>query len=165
VEESKPRILVVADDALRAELVHELVGQGYALEVSTDGEEALSLVEAHCPHAVVVGLELGDMSTLELIERAHALAGRQTGFIAITRSDSTGAMVEAMRRGADHCLRWPDQRQALSVVVSRAIEKPALAREVERARDGILDGLSVGRVENIIGSHPSMQRLRAARPC
>ena len=52
-------------------------------------------------------------------------------------------MLDAMDRGADHCLQWPEHRAALSVVVQRAIEKPALAREVERARDGILDGLTV----------------------
>jgi DNA-binding NtrC family response regulator len=160
VEESKPKILVVADDEeLRAELVHQLVGHGYALEALSDGEAALSFVESSCPHAVVVGMELGGMGALELIERARALAGRQTAFIATSRSNFPEAIVEAMRRGADHCLQWPEHREALSMVVQRAMEKPALAREVERARDGILDGLSVGRMERIIGSHPLMQRL------
>ena len=160
MEESKPRILIVADDeAMRAELVHQLVGHGYALEAMSDGDEALSVIETHCPHAVVVGLEQGRMGSLELIERGRALAGRQTGFIFTTRSNFTEAMLDAMDRGADHCLQWPEHRAALSVVVQRAIEKPALAREVERARDGILDGLTVGRVDSIIGSHPSMQRL------
>ena len=64
-----------------------------------------------------------------------------------------------MRRGADQCLQWPEHREALFMVVQRALEKPALAREVERMRDGILDGLPVGRMESIVGSHPSMQRL------
>jgi two-component system response regulator HydG len=160
VEDGKPKILIVADDEeLRAELVHQLVGHGYALEAVADGESALSFVETNSPHAVVVGLELGSMGSLELVERARALAGGQTAFIATTRSRFPDAIVEAMRRGADHCLLWPEHREALSMVVQRAMEKPALAREVERARDGILDGLSVGRVEHIIGSHPSMQRL------
>jgi len=43
------------------------------------------------------------------------------------------------------------ETEQIKLVVQRAIEKPALAREVERARDGILDGLSVGRVDSIIG--------------
>jgi DNA-binding NtrC family response regulator len=160
VEEAKPKILIVADDEeLRAELVHQLVGHGYALEALSDGEAALSFVESSSPYAVVVGMELGSMGSLELIERARALAGGQTAFIATSRSNFPEAIVEAMRRGADHCLQWPEHREALSMVVQRAMEKPALAREVERARDGILDGLSVSRVERIVGSHPSMQRL------
>jgi DNA-binding NtrC family response regulator len=160
VDESKRKILIVADDLeLRAELVHQLVGQGYALEVLAEGEEALSFVENHCPYVMVVGLELGGMGSLELIERARALAGRQTAFIATSRSNFSGAIVDAMRRGADHCLQWPEHREALSMVVQRAMEKPALAREVERARDGILDGISAGHMDSIIGSHPLMQRL------
>jgi DNA-binding NtrC family response regulator len=160
VEESKPKILIVADDDdLRAELVHELVGHGYALEAVSDGEAGLSFIESSSPHVVVVGLELGSMGSLDLIERGRALAGRQSAFIATSRSNFADALVEAMRRGADHCLEWPEHREALSMVVQRAMEKPALAREVERARDGILDGVTVGRVERIIGSHPLMQRL------
>ncbi len=160
MEQPKPKILIVTDDeALRAALVHQLVGHGYALESVSDGEAALSFMESSGPHAVVVGLELSGMGSLELIERARALAGGQTAFIAISRSESPAAIVEALRRGADQCLQWPEHRGALSLVVQRAMEKPALAREVERARDGILDGLSVGRVESIVGSHPSMQRL------
>lgn len=158
VDESKRKVLIVAEDeALRAELVHQLVGHGYALEVMADGEEVLSFVEAHCPHAMVV--ELAGARALELIERARALSGRQTAFIAISRSNVSETIVAAMRSGADHCLQWPQHREALSMVVKRAMEKPALAREVERARDGILDGISVGRMDSIIGSHPLMQRL------
>ena len=65
--------------------MHQLVGHGYALEAMSDGDEALSVIETHCPHAVVVGLEQGRMGSLELIERGRALAGRQTGFIFTTR--------------------------------------------------------------------------------
>jgi DNA-binding NtrC family response regulator len=160
VEEAKPKILIVADDeALRADLVHQLVGHGFGLEAMTDGEQALAFIESHSPYVVVVGLELGNMGSLDFIERARALAGRQTSFIATRRSNVSEAIVEAMRRGADQCLQWPEHREALFMTVQRALEKPELAREVERMRDGILDGLPVGRMESVIGSHPSMQRL------
>jgi DNA-binding NtrC family response regulator len=45
------------------------------------------------------------------------------------------------------------------MVVRRALEKPALAREVERAREGILDPGAVQQMHGILGSHPNMQRL------
>ena len=160
MDEAKPKILIVADDeALRADLVHQLVGHGYALEALTDGEEALAFIESVSPYVVVVGLRLGAMESLDFIEHARALAGRQTSFIATQRDSDPETIVEAMRRGADQCLQWPEHREALFMVVQRALEKPALAREVERMRDGILDGLPVGRMESIVGSHPSMQRL------
>jgi DNA-binding NtrC family response regulator len=92
------------------------------------------------------------------------MCGRSSALISIINSDdnsSDGAssLEGALRHGADHCLIWPAHAPALALVVERAIEKPALVREVERAREGILDGLSVGKVESIIGAHPVMQRL------
>ena len=161
MDDSKPKILIVADDdALRAEIVHQLVGHGYALEAISDGEAGLAFIESHSPFVVVVGLELGnENSALDFIERARALAGRQTAFVATQRSSVPAAIVEALRRGADQCLQWPEHREALFMMVQRALEKPALAREVERMREGILNGLPVGRMESIVGAHPSMQRL------
>jgi DNA-binding NtrC family response regulator len=56
-------------------------------------------------------------------------------------------------------LWFPEQAEALFMVVRRALEKPALAREVERARDGILDPGAAQLVHGILGSHPQMQHL------
>jgi len=160
VDEVKPKVLVVADDDdLRAELVHQLVGHGFALEALSDADAALSFIEANFPQVVVVALENSAIGPLELTERGRTVAGRRTAFIAIDRGRVPGGMGEAMRRGAELCLSWPAQRDALPIAVDRAREKPALAREVDRARDGILDGLSVGRSEHVIGAHPTMQRL------
>jgi DNA-binding NtrC family response regulator len=159
VETVRPKVIVVADDDLRAELVHQLVGHGFALEALADADEALTLVDAHAPHVVVVGLDQGGVRALDLTERLRRMAGRHTSCIVIGRAGQPAAFTEALRRGADHCLEWPAHADALPVVVQRALEKPSLAREVERARDGILDGLAVGGVEHVIGAHPVMQRL------
>ena len=45
MDEVKPKVLVVADDDdLRAELVHQLVGHGFALEALSDADAALSFL-------------------------------------------------------------------------------------------------------------------------
>jgi two-component system response regulator HydG len=54
---------------------------------------------------------------------------------------------------------FPEQAEALFMVVRRALEKPALALEVERAREGILDPASARQIGTILGAHPVMQRL------
>ena len=160
MDEVKPKVLVVADDdELRAALVHQLVGHGFALEALSAGDEALSFIEASAPQVVVVALEQGPIGTLELTERGRSVAGRRTAFVAIDRGGIPGGMAEAMKRGAELCLSWPAQREALPVAVERAREKPALAREVDRAREGILDGVPVGSLDHVIGAHPTMQRL------
>jgi two-component system response regulator HydG len=158
MDEERANLLIVADDdALRAGLVHGLVGHRYGLQVVSSAEEALERLSAERPHAVIVAL--GHADALRLIERARTLCGRSSALISIEPQAAAHGLADALRHGADQCLAWPEHAEALALIVERAIEKPALVREVERAREGILDGLSVGKVESIIGAHPVMQRL------
>lgn len=160
VEGSKPHVLIVEEDPdERAELLHQLVGQGHALEVAANVTDGLRLLPRIQPQVVVVGLGYGKPQALQFLESARSASGAQTAFIAISKSSHPEALVEAFRRGADHCLCFPEQAEALFMVVRRALEKPALARAVERAREGILDPAGVHQIQSILGSHPLMQRL------
>jgi DNA-binding NtrC family response regulator len=160
VEARKPHVLIVDDDPdSREELIHQLVGQGHALEVVDDTANALPQLEKLRPQVVVVGLGHGKPHALHFLESARKQSGSQIAFIAISRSSHPEALVEAFRHGADHCLCFPEQTEALFMVVRRALEKPALAREVERAREGILDPSAARQIGTILGSHPLMQRL------
>jgi DNA-binding NtrC family response regulator len=157
VEASKPHVLIVEEEPdAREELLHQLVGQGHALEVADDAQAALVLLNAQRPQVVLVGLGHGKPHALRFLESARKAGGSQMAFIAISRSSHPEALVEAFRHGADHCLCFPEQAEALFMVVRRALEKPALAREVERARQGILDPPAA---HSLLGSHPLMQRL------
>ncbi|MDH5674108.1 MAG: sigma-54 dependent transcriptional regulator [Myxococcales bacterium] len=159
-ETERPRVLVVSDDGDdRQQLVHELVGHGHVLDVVTESEMALQRIERDGPEVVVVGCGLGVAESLELIERGHRTAGRHCAFIAVLEPARSAAVADLLRAGADQVLLWPDHRDALAVAVRRALEKPRLAREVDQARDGVLNALSVGKVERIVGAHPAMQRL------
>jgi DNA-binding NtrC family response regulator len=160
VEAKKPHVLIVEEDPdSREELVHQLVGQGHALEIADNLDTALGSLELHHPQVVVVGLGHGKPQALRFLETARKAGGSQMAFIAITRSSHAESLVEAFRAGADHCLSFPEQAEALFMVVRRALEKPALAREVERAREGILDPSAARQIQTILGSHPLMQRL------
>jgi two-component system response regulator HydG len=154
-------LVVVDDDGTREQLVHQLVGEGLALEVVADADEALRHIAEHAPHAVVIGLQAGRSDGLTLLERGSAIAARRTAFIAALAGGGAGSVAEALRAGADQALPWPQHADALAVAVRRALEKPQLAREVARARDGVFNPLSVGHVEGIVGAHPAMQRLMA----
>ncbi|HKU37409.1 MAG TPA: sigma-54 dependent transcriptional regulator, partial [Polyangiales bacterium] len=160
MEAKQPHVLIVDDDPdSREELVHQLVGQGHALEVAESPQLALPLLESLRPQVVVVGLGHGKPHALAFLESARKQSGSQVAFIAVSRSSHPEALVEAFRHGADHCLCFPEQAEALFMVVRRALEKPALAREVERARAGILDPAAAQQINAILGSHPVMQAL------
>jgi DNA-binding NtrC family response regulator len=160
VEAKKPHVLIVEEDPdSREELIHQLVGQGHAIEVTDNLQDGLALLNKLRPQVVVIGLGHGKPHALRFLENARKLGGSQMAFIAISRSSHPESLVEAFRHGADHCLCFPDQAEALFMVVRRALEKPALAREVERAREGILDPAAAHQIQSILGSHPLMQRL------
>lgn len=152
-------LIVEEDPDSREELLHQLVGQGQALEVSDAFDAALVLVKSLRPQVVLVGLGQGKPQGLSFLESARQELGAQSAFIAISKSSHPEVLVEAFRHGADHCLWFPEQAEALFMVVRRALEKPALAREVERAREGILDPGAAQLMHGILGSHPQMQRL------
>jgi two-component system, NtrC family, response regulator HydG len=160
VAAKQPHVLIVDDDPdSREELVHQLVGQGHALQVAQDSESGLQLMASERPQLVVIGIGHGRPEALALLERARKLGGAQMAFIAVLRSSHPETVVEAFRRGADHCLLFPEQAEALFMVVRRALEKPALAAEVERAREGFFDLGAARRIGTILGAHPVMQRL------
>ncbi|HEX4354574.1 MAG TPA: sigma-54 dependent transcriptional regulator [Polyangiales bacterium] len=152
-------LIVEEDPDSREELVHQLVGQGHALDVADNMGDALGSIDVRPPQVVVVGLGHGKPHALRFLENARKAGGAQVSFIAITRSSHPEALVEAFRHGADHCLSFPEQAEALFMVVRRALEKPALAREVGRAREGLLDPAAAKQIELILGTHPLMQRL------
>jgi DNA-binding NtrC family response regulator len=157
VEASRPHVLIVEEEPdAREELLHQLVGQGHSLEVADNADDALGLLNAQRPQVVLVGLGHGKPHALRFLESARKAGGSQMAFIAISRSSHPESLVEAFRHGADHCLCFPEQAEALFMVVRRALEKPALAREVERAREGILDPPAA---HSLLGAHPLMQRL------
>ena len=149
-------LIVEEEPDAREELLHQLVGQGHALEVAENADDALAMLHAQRPQVVLVGLGHGKPHALRFLESARKAGGSQVAFIAISRSSHPEALVEAFRHGADHCLCFPEQAEALFMVVRRALEKPALAREVERARQGILDPPAA---HALLGGHPLMQRL------
>jgi DNA-binding NtrC family response regulator len=160
VEAKKPHVLIVEEDPdSREELLHQLVGQGHALEVADSLHDALAHLNVSRPQVVLVGLGHGNPRALSFLESARKAGGSQMAFIAISRSSHPEALVDAFRHGADHCLCFPEQVEALFMVVRRALEKPALAREVQRARDGILEPGAAQHIQAILGGHPLMQRL------
>jgi two-component system response regulator AtoC len=160
LSEKRPHVLIVEEDPdSREELLHQLVGQGHTLEVCDDFALAPGLVRTLRPQVVLVGLGAGKPQGLSFLEGARTELGAQSAFIVVSKSSHPEVLVEAFRHGADHCLWFPEQAEALFMVVRRALEKPALAREVERAREGILDPGSAQQVHGILGSHPQMQHL------
>ena len=101
-----------------ASFAPDLVGQGYAVEATDSGSEALGKTESD---AVLVGDALEDMSGLELISRLHAQQPRLP-IIMIDHDGKSDIMIEAVKRGAYDCLSEPLQTGELLSVLDEALE-------------------------------------------
>ena len=151
-------VIVDSDPALRSEVERELNGLGYLVEVAEDGIGALEIVERSAPEVVLVELDLGRMDGFEFLERARALLPNAS-FIAMAETGSTDTLVHALRCGADRCLSRPIRPDALRLVMERSMDKPLHAREAREARADVAGVLAPARIDDIVGSHPAMQRL------
>ncbi|MCB9598022.1 MAG: sigma-54-dependent Fis family transcriptional regulator [Sandaracinaceae bacterium] len=153
---SRGRILIVDDEANAREALDELLrDEGYKTATAADGLEALERIGSFEPEVVLTDLKMPRMDGLELLERGRALLPHGA-FVVMTAFGSIDTAVEAIRRGAENYVTKPLDFDTLGVLVERAMEKAKLSAEAARLRERLDERFSWGE---IIGDHPSMQRL------
>ena len=122
------KLLLVEDDEVDREAVRRLLGAGYVVTNAATGKEALELIAASPPDAVLLDFRLPDMDGIDLVP------GFVQGFIPVillTGEDSPEVIVEAMQKGAqDYLVKGHIGRTALARAIDNAIEKVALKRDL-----------------------------------
>ncbi len=155
---SKPRgrILIVDDEANAREALDELLrDEGYRTATAADGREALDAIPGFRPEVILTDLKMPRVDGLELLERGRELAPH-AAFVVMTAFGSIDTAVAAIRRGAENYLTKPLDFDALLALVERAMEKAQLSAEAAQLRERLEERYAIGE---IIGDHPSMQRL------
>lgn len=116
-------ILIVDDDQeLRENLREVLEGEGYAVAIAKNGNEALEIVKDKDYELVLLDLimpGLSGMETLLLLSRQKP----QTRVVLMTAFSTIENAVEAMRRGAADYLTKPFTLTELLLTVRRVIEE------------------------------------------
>jgi two-component system response regulator HydG len=157
---TKPRILVVDDEASARSGLAKLLGQeGYEVETAADGLLALEVLAERTPALIVSDLKMPNMDGMQLIAKV-----RETypgiPIVVATAFGEISSAVAAMRAGAEDYLTKPIEFDALLLIVERALERSQLAAEAENLRRQLRtrdhDGL-----EGLIGTSPPMQRVYA----
>jgi len=152
----KGRLLVVDDEEDSClGLVAMFQAEGYLTEFAFDGERALAIMETFDPDVVLTDLLMAGLQGIELVEQGK-LKVPHASFVIMTASRSIEHAVQAIKRGAEHFLTKPLDLDAVSALVDRACEKAQLCRETIALRARLASRF---RVDNILGEHPSMQRL------
>jgi len=98
---TKPRVLVVDDDAMTRELLKLVLREeGFAVAgEAKDGETALAASEAHAPDLVCLDINMPGMDGLETLARLH---DRNPGLpvVMVTGDATLSAVRRAVDRGA-----------------------------------------------------------------
>jgi len=147
------RVLVVEDDDVLCEILKAvLTAAGFAVDITSDGEEGLYLAEQFTPDAIVLDVILPTLDGLSLLKKLRQ-KGINIPVLLLTTQSSVEHKVEGLNLGADDYLPKPFDHEELvarlrsilrrnkglasSVIQIEDLEINVAARTVKRAGQGI----------------------------
>lgn len=152
---SKTPILLVEDTTVLAKTyIQYLRNEPYEITHVVNGQDAISHLRQHVPRAVLLDLQLPDISGMEVLAFVREQE-MPCPVIMITAHGSINAAVDAMKAGAFDFVVKPFAAERIIVTLGNAIERQKLETLVETYRQEIdRDGF-----HQIIGTAPSMQAV------
>jgi two-component system response regulator AtoC len=150
------RILVVEDEPdLRTAIAEGLGEAGHAVQVATDGAEALELITSQVFDAVVTDINLPKLDGIALLKRVRA-ESPSTSVVLVTAHGEIAQAVAALKEGAYDYLTKPFELDELLLRLGHIAERRTLERELEQAR-ATLAGRSPETL--LVGQSPPLRRV------
>ena len=135
------KILLVDDEADMLEMVSRtFLRAGYEVLTSTDGEHALSLVEAARPDLIVMDVRLPGIDGFEVCRRIRLHS--QLPIIMLTACDEEEVVMRAFRLGVDDYMTKPFSARLLTARVAAVLRRTfqnSLRQRGEHVQAGELD--------------------------
>jgi two-component system response regulator MprA len=134
------RILVVDDEpAVRAALERALRLDGYEVELAADGRQALDVLAAGAPDAIVLDVLMPELDGLQVCRRLRD-AGDRTPVLMLTARDRVKDRVAGLDAGADDYLVKPFALEELTARLRALLRRTGHEeRELLRFADLTLD--------------------------
>jgi two-component system, repressor protein LuxO len=133
---TRPAILLVEDSVSLAQAyLAYLRREPYDVTHVTTGTEALAFISATPPQAIVLDVQLPDMSGISVLEHVknHALP---CAVVVVTGHGSVEIAVAAMRMGAFDFIEKPFSAERLLITLRNALERHRLESIVQNLHDG-----------------------------
>jgi len=153
---SKGSIHIIDDEPI----IHEILGQlltpeGYAVELSSTGEEALKKHTENVFDLILLDLLMPGMDGIKVLKELKKI-DPQAHIIIITAYASVESAIAAMKMGAYDYIQKPFKHDELLLTIKRAIEHKELQEENLRLKDEIKSKFSFNK---IIGKSKVMNGL------
>jgi len=118
---TKPRLLIVDDEAEVRSVLNDLLGDIYQCSQAPSAEEALARLRERDYHLVISDITMSGMSGLEMIPHVKVISP-DTVIVMISGMQTIESAINALRLGAfDYLMKPFDLRQA-EAAVARALE-------------------------------------------
>jgi two-component system, OmpR family, phosphate regulon response regulator PhoB len=138
-----PRLLLVEDDSALAELLEFRFRQdGYQVQLTPDGDEALLLATENPPDVIILDWMIEGTSGIEVCRRLRRdQATANVPIVMLTARETEDDRIRGLETGADDYLTKPFSPRELSARVSAILRRvrPALAGKTLLAGDIALD--------------------------
>ena len=122
-------ILIAEDEDITLKhLVKALQNDGYLVEGTQNGSDALQKIEDDHFDLLIADIKMPGLSGIELLERVKEKAP-ETDVIIVTGYGSIGSAVEAMKKGAAEYITKPFDLDELVLKVKKLNDRKALVRE------------------------------------
>ena len=151
----RQQILVVDDEPSVRESLRMVLKDRYDVLTAGSGDEALDSVVQEAADVILLDLLMPGLDGLEVLERIKQQDATPQ-VIMLTATKTVKTAVTAMKLGAFDYITKPFDVEELLLIVERAVQAAALAREVEALRSEV--GLRYS-FENIIGASAKMQAV------
>ena len=156
LENENAQILVVDDEERMRNLLKKVLAkQGFSVETSSNGIDALDKVERNPFDVIIADIRMPEMNGMDLLK-----AVRETRpdiyVIIMTAFGSIDSAVEAMKKGAYHYITKPFKMSEISITLKKALEEKRLREEVASLRRELRGKY---RFDNLIGKSKPMQDI------
>lgn len=154
---TRPRILVVDDDALVRQSCERILGRDYDVKLAQNGREGLALLQGEPFDLALVDLKLPDITGMDILN-CTTDSFPETPIIMITGYSTIKSAVEAIKMGAFDYLAKPFNPDELEAAAEKALRERRLLSDYRELREAVADRY---RVSRLVGDSPAMDRVLA----
>src|SRR3954466_15715131 len=155
-----PNILICDDERSICEMLDiTLRREGYKVETVTSGEVAKRKIESALYDIIVTDIKMPSIDGIEVLRHAHRVSP-DSAVILITAVDDYEAAGEGVKAGgaSDYIRKSPGLVDEIKLAINRTLERLILSKQNFALRR---DAATRNSLDNIIGSSPAMEKLKA----